>query len=81
MENGNIKTSGSFTEVERSGISFMGEWQANDEAYKGRTARERWQLIRLVSRIGQQLRQRNLNDEVWGADQMVNFYYFLKYFI
>lgn len=73
MEDGNIKTSGSFTELEKSGINFIGEWQTNDEAYKGRTARERWQLIRLVSRIGQQLKQRNLNNEVWGTDQVVNF--------
>lgn len=91
MEDGNIKTSGSFTELEKSGINFIGEWQTNDEAYKGRTARERWQLIRLVSRIGQQLKQRNLNNEVWGTDQVVNFsnlnkcsllhYYFMLFFI
>jgi hypothetical protein len=36
---------------------------------RGEAARERWQLLRLVSRIGMQLKQRNIMDGSWQTDE------------
>jgi hypothetical protein len=49
----------------------MSRQAAAEEAQRGtrgRTARERWQLVRLVSRIGTQLRQKPVSpDGTWQA--------------
>lgn len=70
MEKGAIKACGTPLELERAGVSVMGH--SLEEAHKGRTARERWQLVKLVSRIGLQLKQRNLADGSWRADHIVS---------
>jgi hypothetical protein len=36
---------------------------------RGEAARERWQLLRLVSRIGMQLKHRNIADGTWQTDE------------
>uniref|UniRef100_A0A1B6GIW2 Uncharacterized protein n=2 Tax=Cuerna arida TaxID=1464854 RepID=A0A1B6GIW2_9HEMI len=68
MEKGRVKACGSPAELERAGVSVLGH--ALDETQRGRTARERWQLVKLVSRIGLQLKQRNLADGTWRADHI-----------
>jgi hypothetical protein len=36
---------------------------------RSEAARERWQLLKLVSRIGVQLKQRNVVDGTWQTDE------------
>lgn len=70
LDRGSVKAQGSPQELERAGVCVPGHVQ--DESHKGRTARERWQLVKLVSRIGLQLKQRNLADGTWRADHVVS---------
>lgn len=69
MEDGQVRAKGSPLELDRKGVSLFGH--ILDETQRGRTARERWQLVKLVSRIGVQLKQRNLVDGTWRADHIV----------
>ncbi|XP_054281763.1 ATP-binding cassette sub-family C member Sur-like [Macrosteles quadrilineatus] len=68
IDKGRVKACGSPAELERAGVTVLG--RSLGETHKGRTARERWQLIKLVSRIGLQLKQRNLADGTWHADHI-----------
>uniref|UniRef100_A0A1B6CN95 Uncharacterized protein n=1 Tax=Clastoptera arizonana TaxID=38151 RepID=A0A1B6CN95_9HEMI len=70
LENGSVKACGGLYDVERGGIRSLKSENNSQETHKGRTARERWQLVKLVSRIGQQLKQRNLIDGTWKADHI-----------
>lgn len=48
----------------------MSRQEENQKSARGRTARERWQLVRLVSRIGSQLRQKVVSpDGTWQAGE------------
>jgi hypothetical protein len=64
-------------ELERKDPDLVADWRSamsrqeeNQKAARGRTARERWQLVRLVSRIGSQLRQKVVSpDGTWQAGE------------
>lgn len=69
MDGGHIHSCCNPLDLDQRGVSIMG--QAMDEVQRGRTARERWQLVKLMSRIGLQLKQRHLFDGTWRADHIV----------
>ncbi|XP_059488287.1 ATP-binding cassette sub-family C member Sur [Neocloeon triangulifer] len=72
---GALRIQGSLNEIERMDPELVSEWRTamsrqdeHQKAARGRTARERWQLVRLVSRIGSQLRQKvGTPDATWQS--------------
>ncbi|CAB3372321.1 Hypothetical predicted protein [Cloeon dipterum] len=75
---GSIRNQGSLNDIEKKDPDLVTEWRAamsrqeeNQKAAKGRTARERWQLVRLVSRIGSQLSKQKVvaQDGTWQTPE------------
>jgi hypothetical protein len=72
-----VRAQGSLAEMEASDPELVHIWrttmsrEALEEKRNARSeaARERWQLLRLVSRIGLQLKQRNIVDGTWQTDE------------
>lgn len=72
-----MRAQGSLTEIEASDRALVHNWRTmmSREALeerrnaRGEAARERWQLLKLVSRIGVQLKQRNVADGTWQTDE------------
>jgi hypothetical protein len=77
MEDGTVRAQGSLTEIEASNRELVCNWrtimsrEALEEGRNARSqaARERWQLLKLVSRIGVQLKQRSVVDGTWQTDE------------
>lgn len=77
LEGGTVRAHGSLAEIEASDPELVHMWRATmskealEEKRNARSeaARERWQLLRLVSRIGMQLKQRNIVDGTWQTDE------------
>lgn len=72
-----MRAQGSLAEIEASDRELVHIWRATmsretleeKRNARGEAARERWQLLRLVSRIGMQLKQRNIMDGSWQTDE------------
>lgn len=72
-----MRAQGSLTEIEASDHELVRNWRAvmSREALEERrnalseAARERWQLLKLVSRIGVQLKQHSVVDGTWQTDE------------
>lgn len=72
-----MRAQGSLTEIETNDRELVHNWRAamSREALeekrnaRSEAARERWQLLKLVSRIGVQLKQRNIVDGRWQTDE------------
>lgn len=66
---------GTKTSIENSDPILAEEWRqssqrrnvVNTEIHK--TAKDRWSLVRLISRIGISVKHRNANDGSWSTDQ------------
>lgn len=77
MEKGEVRAQGTLQEIEEKNPNLVKTWQAmiSREALeernvsRGHTARERWHLIKLVSRFGVQFKQRNIKFGVWQAEE------------
>ncbi|XP_063225209.1 ATP-binding cassette sub-family C member Sur isoform X2 [Bacillus rossius redtenbacheri] len=77
MEGGGVRAQGSLSELEQTERQLVGGWRGamSREALEGqscapgRTAKERWRLVKLVSRIGVQLKQRNVVDGTWQTEE------------
>lgn len=77
MEKNAIRCQGTLMDIERKDGALMKAWKAimtrealeDQNTVKGKTARERWQLIKLVSRIGVQLKQKNIEDGTWQTEE------------
>jgi hypothetical protein len=77
LEDGTVRAKGYLAEIEASDRELVRSWRAmmSREALEERrharseAARERWQLLKLVSRIGMQLKQRNVVDGTWQTDE------------
>ena len=74
MESCQVRATGSKSSIEKSDPKLASEWREaakrkveNHKVQK--TARDRWSLIRLVSRISISIRQRNTTDGSWITDQ------------
>ncbi|XP_012273062.1 ATP-binding cassette sub-family C member Sur [Orussus abietinus] len=74
MEGCRVRAVGSRTSIEEEDSKLAEEWQEavkrqDDRHQPPRTAKDRWSLIRLVSRIGIAVRQRHASDGSWITDQ------------
>nr|CAD7459033.1 unnamed protein product [Timema tahoe] len=77
VEQGSVRAQGNLSEIESVDPELVRTWKAtmSREALEGqrnvggRTAKERWKLVKLVSRIGVQLKQRNVADGTWQTDE------------
>ncbi|PSN38190.1 hypothetical protein C0J52_15039, partial [Blattella germanica] len=77
LDGGTVRVQGTLSEIEASDSELVRNWrtimsrEALEEKRSARSeaARERWQLLRLVSRIGVQLKQRNIVDGTWQTDE------------
>lgn len=74
MEDGRIRAQGQLNDIELKDRELIENWRelmstADSSALQGRTARERWQLIKLVARIGRELKQRNSSDGSWSTEE------------
>lgn len=74
MENCRIREAGILSMIEKNDPQLVEEWnesvkkQSNIKTYQ-KTAKERWSLIRLVSRIaGMTVKYKNTNNETWTTD-------------
>lgn len=78
MDDCRVQAAGSMLELTRCAPRLVASWKTEmtreteeEPCYAAsRTARERWQLLRLVNRIGMQMRCR---DENWGQETMWTF--------
>jgi hypothetical protein len=72
-----VRAQGSLKEIEANDGELVRNWrtamsrEALEEKRHARSesARERWQLLKLVSRIGIQLKHRNIVDGTWQTDE------------
>ncbi|XP_069691069.1 ATP-binding cassette sub-family C member Sur isoform X2 [Periplaneta americana] len=77
LEDGTVRAQGTLAEIESNDGELVRTWRAamSREALeekrnaRSEAARERWQLLKLVSRIGVQLKQRNITDGTWQTDE------------
>lgn len=74
MDGCRVRAVGTKSSIEDADPELATEWriaasrqQDDDESQK--TARDRWSLIRLVSRIGFNARDRNTSDGSWSVDR------------
>lgn len=75
-----MRAQGSLTEIEANDRELVRNWRAamSREALeekrnaRSEAARERWQLLKLVSRIGIQLKHRNIVDGTWQTDEQAH---------
>jgi ABC-type multidrug transport system fused ATPase/permease subunit len=80
LEGGSVRAQGSLTEIEANDRELVRNWRAAmtrealEEKRNARSeaARERWQLLKLVSRIGIQLKHRNNVDGTWQTDEQAH---------
>lgn len=80
MEDNQIRIQGQLNDIELRDRELMENWRelmsrTDPNALQGRTAGERWQLVKLVARIGRELRQKNVIDGSWSSEeenQLVN---------
>ncbi|XP_046995474.1 ATP-binding cassette sub-family C member Sur [Schistocerca americana] len=76
LEKGRIRAQGTLKDIESIDKELVKSWRTvmNREALeekklsKSHTAKERWQLIRLISRFGMQLKQQRVKDNIWQSD-------------
>jgi hypothetical protein len=72
-----VRAQGSLADIEASDGELVKNWRTmmsrealeEKRGVRSEAARERWQLLRLVSRIGVQLKQRNIADGTWQTDE------------
>lgn len=72
-----MRAQGSLREIEATDRELVHNWRAAmsrealEEKRNARSgaARERWQLLKLVSRIGLQLKHSNIVDGTWQTDE------------
>lgn len=74
MDGCKVRAVGSKSAIEFSDRELAAEWREaarrKDSQSKGhKTGRDRWSLIRLVSRIGLSLRHVTVGDGSWATDQ------------
>ncbi|KAJ9596446.1 hypothetical protein L9F63_012530, partial [Diploptera punctata] len=80
LDGGTVRAHGSLAEIEASDSELVKNWKAmmsrealeEKRGVRSEAARERWQLLRLVSRIGVQLKQRNIVDGTWQTDEVAH---------
>lgn len=75
MEKGKIREQGTLRQLEVRDPDLTNEWSkimnlgTNENECKSKTARDRWNLFRLVSRIGNQLKHRNSVHGTWTTSE------------
>lgn len=76
VEKGIIRAQGTLKDIESFDKELVKNWRTvmsrealeEKKLSKGHTAKERWQLIKLISRIGMQLKQQSVKDNTWQAE-------------
>ncbi|XP_067013510.2 ATP-binding cassette sub-family C member Sur, partial [Anabrus simplex] len=77
MEGGQVRAQGTLAHIEAVDRELVQTWQnimtreqlEEKQGARGHTARERWRLVRLVSRFGVQMKQRSVTHGSWQAEE------------
>lgn len=74
MESCKVRAVGTKAIIEKTDPALVAEWREVakrkvDDHHVQRTAKDRWSLIRLISRISISIKQRNTTDGSWIIDQ------------
>lgn len=75
MDKGTIKDQGTVQQIEQTNPTLTKEWHTGpismETKHRSKTAKDRWNLFRLVSKIGNQLKHRNTVHGSWFTDQEI----------
>ena len=74
MESCRVRAIGTKSSIEKSDPKLAAEWREAakrkvEDHQVQKTAKDRWSLIRLISRISVSIRQKNTTDGSWITDQ------------